>query len=143
MLFKDLKRKKTTTKNKNWCSYCTNSSTMKSPIYFDVMAKTNSVSFPSEICCCIFFDTRWQSDDKKWPHNSMGVYKNGSMVISKAEQGMFKSKLLITSGWRTPSWPITWPLAKISAQRPGKKVGSAKTSKSSLLVNLTIWMFKL
>lgn len=48
------------------------------------------------------------------------LHKNGSMLISTQEQGMVSSNLVITSGWRTPSFPMLWPRAKISAHRPGK-----------------------
>ena len=49
--------------------------------------------------------------------------KNGSMLISTQEQGIVSSNLVITSGWRTPSFPMLWPRAKISAHRPGKNTG--------------------
>lgn len=47
-------------------------------------------------------------------------HKKGSILISREEQGMVSSNLVITSGWRTPSFPMLWPRAKISAHRPGK-----------------------
>lgn len=46
------------------------------------------------------------------------------MSTSSAEQGMVRSKALMTSGWRTPRRPMLFPPKKISAQRPGKKVES-------------------
>lgn len=54
------------------------------------------------------------------PHNWDQLHKNGSILISREEQGMVSSNLVITSGWRTPSFPMLWPRAKISAHRPGK-----------------------
>ena len=59
------------------------------------------------------------------------VHKKGSMLISSEEQGMISSNLVITSGWRTPSFPTLWPLTKISAHRPGKKAGPAKQSEKN------------
>ena len=57
------------------------------------------------------------------------LHKNGSMLISTQEQGMVSSNLVITSGWRTPSFPMLWPRAKISAHRPGKNAGPEKQRK--------------
>ena len=54
------------------------------------------------------------------------LHKNGSILVSKQEQGRVSSNLVITSGWRTPSFPMLWPRAKISAQRPGKNAGPEK-----------------
>lgn len=64
-------------------------------------------------------------------------HRKGSMSISRAEQGMVSSKRLITSGWRTPRRPTLFPCAKISAQRPGKKVESnrEKKEKTERIVN--------
>lgn len=55
------------------------------------------------------------------------LHKKGSILISREEQGMVSSNLVITSGWRTPSFPTLWPLAKTSAHRPGKKAGPGPT----------------
>lgn len=55
------------------------------------------------------------------------TYKNGSMSISKTEQGMFKSNFVMTSGWSTPSLPMFCPRTMMSAHCPGKKAVSAKT----------------
>lgn len=46
------------------------------------------------------------------------------MSSSSTAHGRFNSKLLTTSGCRTPMIPIGFPLAIICAQRPGKKVSS-------------------
>ena len=37
------------------------------------------------------------------------IYKKGSTLISMAEQGRVRSKAVMTSGWRTPRVPTTWP----------------------------------
>ncbi len=49
-----------------------------------------------------------------------------SMDISSAEAGSDRSKLVITSGWRTPMTPTTlWlGVSSTSAQRPSRKRGS-------------------
>lgn len=51
-------------------------------------------------------------------------YKNGSILISRAAQGMFRSNFVITSGWSTPNRPMLWPRAITSAHRPAKNVES-------------------
>lgn len=53
-------------------------------------------------------------------YNRDQLHRKGSILISREEQGMVSSNLVITSGWRTPSFPMLWPRAKISAHRPGK-----------------------
>lgn len=73
-------------------------------------------------------DTRGGKRDTQGENHTPGthLHRKGSMLISRAEQGMFSSNLVITSGWRTPSLPTLWPLAKTSAHRPGKKAGPAR-----------------
>lgn len=51
-------------------------------------------------------------------------HKNGSILISRTEHGKFNSNLVITSGCKTPSEPITLLLTTISAHRPGKYIES-------------------
>lgn len=73
-------------------------------------------------------DTRGGERDT-WEENhttETNLHKKGPILISREEQGMVSSNLVITSGWRTPSFPTLWPLAKISAHRPGKKAGPEK-----------------
>ncbi len=43
------------------------------------------------------------------------------IVISRAEQGCINSKLVMTSGCKTPIIPETFPFITISAQRPLRK----------------------
>lgn len=52
-------------------------------------------------------------------------YKKGSMLISRAEQGLVRSKAASTLGCITPILPIALPRSSISPQRPGKYAGSA------------------
>lgn len=73
-------------------------------------------------------DTRGGEKDT-WEENhttETSLHKKGPILISSEEQGIVSSNLVITSGWRTPSFPTLWPLAKISAHRPGKKAGPEK-----------------
>lgn len=50
------------------------------------------------------------------------------MVNSSAEQGCINSKLLITSGCKTPIIPDTLPFITISAQRPDRKRESERSN---------------
>lgn len=52
-------------------------------------------------------------------------HRNGSILISRAAQGLGNSNLLTTLGCRTPRWPIDAPLTITSAHLPEKKVGFA------------------
>ena len=52
------------------------------------------------------------------------IHRNSSTSNSRIAHGRFKSKLLTTSGCKTPMIPIGFPLAMTCAQRPGKKVSS-------------------
>jgi len=56
--------------------------------------------------------------------NKLKFYKNGSKLISRAQQGKLSSKLWITSGCKTPTVPITLPFTWIAAHLPGIYVGS-------------------
>lgn len=59
------------------------------------------------------------------PETILLIHRNGSMSISTAEAGILSSKAVNTSGCSTPSFPITFPFAQISAHLPEKNVGSA------------------
>lgn len=67
-------------------------------------------------------------------------HRKGSTSISRAEQGMVSSKRVMTSGCRTPRRPTLFPRTKISAQRPGKKVGSEREKKKLILIYVSFFV---
>lgn len=52
--------------------------------------------------------------------NQDELINKGSTEISNAEQGLFNSNLVTTSGCITPIFPIALPLSMTVAQRPWK-----------------------
>lgn len=58
-----------------------------------------------------------------WSNFAKLCHTKVSTHISSAETAILSSKALSTSGWRTPTFPISRPSTYTSPQRPGKNAG--------------------
>ena len=87
-----------------------------------------SMHYCFEMCKLLYkyFHKEFISKKLPWSWKTiLLIHRNGSMLISSAEAGIFSSKAVNTSGCNTPSFPIIFPFEWISAHLPEKNVGSA------------------
>ncbi len=101
---------------------------------------TAKLLIESVILCCNTADHAASAITASFVHNDLlegDSQRNGSMSISMAAAGMLRSKAVRTSGCRTPTFPMTTPLAWTSAHRPGKKVGSGENGIGCLELAIT------
>lgn len=73
--------------------------------------------------------------------HDMKLTQSPSILISRAEQGKFKSNLAMTSGCKMPNLPTLLSLTTISAHRKGKKVSSRREIKFFFIYKKAKWLF--